>query len=369
MALVLLFNAAVGLLWTVILAGESISYFSKAIVGVVVDLCASVSLYLIHPFGQQLNTRRVSSLLLSSLTLLKATTPKTTENLDEQNSLPTNYMRFHKGKRHKAEKAWKATRQWRQDEGISAMLSEPRPLIGEVKAEYPFFLHGHTKEGYPVIYERTGQVDPQKLFGERQLRTKDIMDNYVYFLEFLSSVLTQNKAIKELQHAPASELHRDTWGLMYVMDVKGVNASHVTGEMLQCRLRALHVHSAHYPHNLKRMLLINTPSWVSRMFWMLRGNSLGFDFDFRSESQYLAELREHIEMDQIPKEFGGSSPYALGEHPYDIQFSSFAKTGLGRQSCKILSPRRTETSPRDDSRPSPAPRRFLGHLLPHRKLR
>jgi hypothetical protein len=36
-----------------------------------------------------------------------------------------------------------------------------------------------------------------------------------------------------------------------------------------------------------------------------------------SESNALAAMRNYIDDDQIPPEYGGSSPYALGEHPYE----------------------------------------------------
>lgn len=39
--------------------------------------------------------------------------------------------------------------------------------------------------------------------------------------------------------------------------------------------------------------------------------------DILSSSQYLDALHEYIDDDQIPKEYGGSSPYQLGEHPFE----------------------------------------------------
>jgi hypothetical protein len=41
--------------------------------------------------------------------------------------------------------------------------------------------------------------------------------------------------------------------------------------------------------------------------------------DILSSHQYLNALREYIDDDQIPREYGGSSPYKLGEHPFEEQ--------------------------------------------------
>jgi hypothetical protein len=71
---------------------------------------------------------------------------------------------------------------------------------------------------------------------------------------------------------------------------------------------------------MKRAFVINSPFWLAGAWSGLRGilpDSV--QVDILSKTNYLAVLKEYIDVDQIPREYGGSSAYSLGDHPFELE--------------------------------------------------
>ena len=85
--------------------------------------------------------------------------------------------------------------------------------------------------------------------------------------------------------------------------------------------------SKHYPLTSKKVFVINSPNWFRNLFqslkWALPENNR--DTTIFLPQNDLSELREHINDDQIPPEYGGSSEYHLGQHPYEIGLLEITK--------------------------------------------
>jgi hypothetical protein len=105
---------------------------------------------------------------------------------------------------------------------------------------------------------------------------------------------------------------------MVVMDVKGAGLSHLSGDVLVYLKSAGDINNSHYPLSLKRAFAVNSPFWLAGAWSSIKGilpDSV--QVDILSSHQFLRALRERIDDDQIPPEYGGSSPYKLGEHPFE----------------------------------------------------
>ena len=73
-------------------------------------------------------------------------------------------------------------------------------------------------------------------------------------------------------------------------------------------------------------MVVNAPFWLAGAWSGLKGILPDtVQVDLLSESKYPNALKEYIDEDQIPPEYGGTSPYKLGEHPYEMALQELAQ--------------------------------------------
>lgn len=137
-------------------------------------------------------------------------------------------------------------------------------------------------------------------------------------MEFFSNCICTLPEINEiLQRRPKRDL-ACPWGFSVVMDIKGVSLSVFSGDVLRYLKQAGDINSAHYPMSMQRALVVNAPFWIAGAFTTIKAilpNSV--QVDLLSTKNQTERLREYIDDDQIPPEYGGSSLYGLGDHPYE----------------------------------------------------
>lgn len=236
---------------------------------------------------------------------------------DSPDVVPSNYLTLCAGNKSKAEKMWQATQRWRREQNVWKIHRLPNLWFAEIKKAYPHFVHGYSKEGFPIIYEQPGKMNLKQMFREGA-EVADMVRHYIFFLEYISNYICTSEEIRS-KIGPTSLPHNSSsWGIMVVMDVKGAGLSVLSGDVLTYLKRAGDINNSHYPMSLKRAFAINSPFWLAGAWSSIKGilpDSV--QVDLLSSHQYLAALRERIDDEQIPPEYGGSSPYKLGEHPFE----------------------------------------------------
>ena len=240
-------------------------------------------------------------------------------------TVPPNYLAFYKGNRNRAEKAWEVTQQWRCEKKVWKIHSMPNIWFPKIKQAYPHFAHGHSKAGYPVIYEQPGRMNLKELF-QNGCAIDDMVRHYTFFMEFVSNRICTREEIRAKMGPDAPPHNSSSWGIMVVMDIKGAGLSHLSGDVIKYLKRAGDINTAHYPMSMKRAFLVNSPFWLAGAWSGIKGilpDSV--HVDILSESKYPDALKEFIDEDQIPPEYGGTSPYPLGEHPYEIELRQLAE--------------------------------------------
>ena len=268
-------------------------------------------------------------------------------------STPENYLVFFNGNESKARQAWEFSQRWRIEQNVWNILSLPHPNFNDIKAAYPHFIHGYSKKGYPVIYEQPGRMNLKELF-RNGCTVDDMVRHYVYFLEFIANKVCTREEIVSLQRenqSPAcleSGSTTSDFGILVVMDVKGAGLSHLSGDVLTYLKRAGDTNSAHYPMTMKKCFVINSPFWLAGAWSGIKGilpDSV--QVDLLSEQKYLNVLREYVDEDQIPREYGGSSPYCLGEHPFEVELHQLAtrKIDPGNVEAPVVSDPHSIVSP------------------------
>lgn len=200
----------------------------------------------------------------------------------------------------KAAEAWKATQSWRQDVRLYQRLCQKAPA-----ASYPLLFHGHSKEGFPVVYEQPGHVDVSTFFATHT--ADDVVQLFLYRLEYMRNVLSQQSGGS---------------GCVYVLDFDKMGLPHIGGEMCNSKLAALNLIAAHYPCFIRYIVVVGAPSWfkpAARMcpYHEKLGSALHILKRGRED-----ELQEFIEYNEIPAEYGG--PIGLGLHDYEVVFRRFA---------------------------------------------
>ena len=239
--------------------------------------------------------------------------------------IPRSYVEFF-GK-SKAEKKWTESQRWRIEENVWRIHRLPHRWFPKIKTAYPHFVHGYTKAGYPVVYEKPGEMTLKELFAEG-LEVSDMLRHYIFFMEFISNVLCHRSEVRNLLDQRSEKDSASSWGFFVVMDVTGASLSTVmSGNVLKYLKLAGDTNTNHYPASMKRCILVNAPFWLSGVFSSMKYIvPESVQVDIHSASSRLNGLRQFIEDDQIPKEYGGSSTYALGEHPFEVELSRLVDT-------------------------------------------
>jgi len=239
--------------------------------------------------------------------------------------VPESYMEFYRNNAKAAKKAWEKSQSWRREKDVWRIHTLPNVWFPRIKQAYPHFLHGHSKAGYPIIYEQPGRMNLKELF-RTGCKIHDMTFHYQFFMEYISNIVCTRGEIRALQGPNAPPPSCSSWGIMVVMDVKGAGLSHLSGDVVKYLKAAGDINSAHYPLSMKRAFLVNSPFWLAGAWSGIKGilpDSV--QVDIRSETNYYDSLCKYIDPDQIPPEYGGSSPYSLGQHPYELGMAEFVK--------------------------------------------
>lgn len=237
---------------------------------------------------------------------------------DSVSIVPMNYLETCRNNYERARQAWIATQQWRREMRVWKIHTMPNTWFLKIKQAYPHFVHGYSKEGFPVVYEQPGRMDLKNLF-RNGCEIADMVHHYTFFLEYIANQVCVQPEIRQLSTFSGPP-NSSSWGIMLVMDVKGAGLSNLSGDVVKYLKQAGDINSAHYPNSMKRAFLVNSPFWLAGAWSGLKGilpDSV--QVDILSESKYLDVLREFIDDDQIPLDYGGSSAYRLGEHPYEVE--------------------------------------------------
>lgn len=271
---------------------------------------------------------------------------------DSPTTIPENYKKFYKQNTSRAKKAWEATRAWRRENDVWRIHSMPHRWFRPIKEAYPHFVHGFSKAGYPIIYEQPGKMNLKALFRS-ECNISDMAQHYVYFMEYLANRICIRNDVRSRLGSDPPPHSSSTWGSMVVMDVKGAGLSHLSGDVLRYLKTAGDTNSKHYPLTMKRAFVVNSPFWLAGVWSKLKGilpESVQVEF----LSSDMTPLREYIDEDQIPPEYGGTSQYALGKHPFEVDLEKMVEENLNKTE-EQCSPKRTDPieKQRDEERALP----------------
>lgn len=100
-----------------------------------------------------------------------------------EESIPTNYINYCSGNERKALRMWEATKRWRREENVWRIHTAPHPYFSRIKESYPHFIHGHSKTGFPIVYEQPGRMNLRDLFRSG-CQISEMVKHYKFLVRF-----------------------------------------------------------------------------------------------------------------------------------------------------------------------------------------
>lgn len=258
---------------------------------------------------------------------------------EKQTEVPQGYKTLYKSK---AQSIYLQTQQWRRLQQIHRIHSRPHVWYPKIKDAYPHFIHGFSKNGMPVIYESPGKMNLKELF-RNGCSVDDMIFHYCYLMEYLSnleSILTElhselsgeewQEELGAYAHKKQQRLQSDTvaFGFVVVMDISGASPSLLSSDVMSYLSRAGEINSLHYPGSMRQAVAVQAPFWLGAA-WKAIKNVMpaSVTVDLLSASKTMeGGLKEYIDEDQMPREYGGTSKFRLGEHPFEAGLGKLVET-------------------------------------------
>jgi len=193
-----------------------------------------------------------------------------------------------------AEKQFRAYIAWRQQKQLD-QLPLPVPRKQAVQgAITPHAYHGHDKEGRPIYVEKTGKIDCYRLVDEAVLSTEEYLDGHVWGIEHLMQLCFEQSKV----------LGRRVETFTTIIDMEGLSLNHRVA--LPRLNQAMSLDSAYYPYFVGKLYILHTPFLAPLVYSAV---SPFVPKEVRDRMYVLKNneaLREHIEVEQLPVELGGT---------------------------------------------------------------
>eukprot|EP00956_Cyclotella_meneghiniana_P023192 scaffold44700_cov81-Cyclotella_meneghiniana.AAC.8 len=258
---------------------------------------------------------------------------------ERQTEIPQGYKTLYK---HNAASNYLQTQQWRRLNQINRIHSRPHVWYPKIKDAYPHFIHGFSKNGMPVIYESPGKMNLKELF-RNGCSVDDMIFHYCYLMEYLSnleSILTElyselsgeewQEELGAYVHKKQQRLQSDSvaFGFVVVMDISGASPSLLSSDVMSYLSRAGEINSLHYPGSMRQAVAVQAPFWLGAAWGAIKNvMPASVTVDLLSASKTMeGGLKEYIDADQIPREYGGTSRFRLGEHPFEVGLGKLVET-------------------------------------------
>jgi len=243
-------------------------------------------------------------------------------------NIPLDYLEYCDNDHRQAQIMWKASQQWRQEQQIHTILQRPNKLFHHVKRYYPSCFHGIDKQGLVLEYMFPGQMNPKALIPNARI-TDELLDHHHFMQEYISNCLYSDKQSWDLLGLPTKPIEGtcDRLGLtIIVIDVNDAGIDLLNADVFNFLKRIVYSSTQHYPAMVDSCMIINAPFWVAGVFATIKPilpDTL--PVEIVSKVNTLAKLREYVNDDQIPIEYGGSSAYPLHHHPLEVRLHEVAK--------------------------------------------
>lgn len=215
------------------------------------------------------------------------------------------FLKFHSFDAAKAAEAYVAMRKWRVEKKVDQILDSDLPGGDLMRMVTPHGYVGTDKEGRPIYVEKSGKIHVDALLNAFPLET--VVDSHVYGLETLRRRMAESSAKRG----------ETVDQFVTILDLAGLGLYH--GKALTVLKALQDLDNTYYPEAVGPIYIVNAP-WIMPTLWEMVKPILNESIKAKIHvcgANFKEELREHIEADQLPEEYGGTSDQVIGETPYE----------------------------------------------------
>jgi len=195
--------------------------------------------------------------------------------------------------------------------------------VGEL---LPHCLIGEDKNGYPIYWEKSGIISQK--FGEAK-KTNKVSDFVSMHIRTMELMTLRLKVQSDKHDKPIEKL-------LFVLDAAGLSLS-IDFDIISYLRQFITIDQTYYAERLYKLIILNSPWYIGGIFNLVRPfiDPVSREkFVFVPAADALKVLREYINDDNIPVEYGGTfsditwaGPFAessgISESAVDAQLDSF----------------------------------------------
>jgi len=187
---------------------------------------------------------------------------------------------------------------WRKENNVDNIdeWAKDNKEFEEYNSYWPGRTTGTTKDGWDVVFESFGKVDPNSVLSHTsaELRTK--------------YNIWRMEQVEKRRREKEDELGWSA-GTTLVSDMSGLGFSHMSSASLEVFRQISTINKLNYPETLRRSYIINAPS-IFHVIW--KAVSIFLDPSTQEKtsvhgSDFLPGLLESMENTSIPENFGGQA--------------------------------------------------------------
>ena len=212
------------------------------------------------------------------------------------------YIRGYKDDAHPRDKAMDMLGKmltWRETERVDALVKETLPKGDVFKKIWPSGLHGHGKDGHPILINRVGQVDGSKLTKEFSM--DDVTKFHIQEMESL------DKYKDEASKTTGRRIYKH----IAILDLKGLGMSHLGSKFTEPMKKFIQIDQDNYPETLHVMIVVNA-GMLMKAAWKIAGSFI--DPLTKERIKFgNAHLAEYIDAANMPAIYGGACKCAGGK--------------------------------------------------------
>ncbi|KAJ6494614.1 CRAL-TRIO domain-containing protein [Mycena polygramma] len=207
------------------------------------------------------------------------------------------FLRARKFDVPKAKDMFVANEKWRKEFGVDEIVKNFEfPERTTVDKYYPQYYHKHDKDGRPVYIERLGQLDINALYAATS--QERLLKHFV---------LEYEKFLSERLPACAAAAGHPVETSCTIMDLQNVSLTQFY-RVKDYVMQASAITQDHYPECMGKFYIINAPWGFSTVWsfikpWLDEVTVAKIDI---IGSGYKDKLRAQIDVNDLPKEFGGN---------------------------------------------------------------
>lgn len=220
--------------------------------------------------------------------------------IDQSDATLCRFLRARQYDVDKAEKMYRTFLAHRARWQLDSILEEDDPLEDLWHGVAPMCHFGYDKLGRPVMIERSGEVRLNKVMSV--LGKEDFYYRHLRHMETVERRLAYAARV----YGPA------VTQVIIIMDLANLSFK-PDRHALPLFRQTMNIDTSFYPERLGAFFIINAP-WIFRSLWALVRPWL----DPRTQakfhicgSDYAATLRQYIDADMLPVEYGGTNPLAV----------------------------------------------------------